>query len=94
MVLIVMAWPATAPGEPLLILEKSSNANRVVYEVDPSRPEPVHAFWEMLAEDGHVEELNSFERARIYGVTVSRHDSRGVTFTFKALPEYPVTGDY
>jgi hypothetical protein len=62
--------------QPLFVIERSTNANVVHYdvnlapngEIDPNRP--IQAYWIMAALDGHREELSSFERSRAYGFTV------------------------
>ncbi len=62
--------------QPLFVIERSTNANVVHYdvnlapngEIDPNRP--IEAYWIMAALDGHRQELNSLERSRAYGFTV------------------------
>lgn len=79
---------------PLFVVERSSNANVVVYEaprapggvVDPKRP--VRGHWRMWAEDGRREELNFVERRLAYGVDVlGPTPGGGVEIALKALPE-------
>lgn len=61
----------------LFVIERNTNANVVQYDanlepdgrIDPRRP--VQAYWIMAAQDGRREELNSIERAKAYGFTVS-----------------------
>jgi len=89
--LVSVAYASKAePTDVLFALEKSTNANRVIYDVTHDSSAPVRARWEMLAEDGRYEALNSFERNRIYGVKVLNREPGSVSFTFKALPEYPI----
>jgi hypothetical protein len=75
--LLLSASPRAA-GQcgPLFVVERSVNANVVVYEavrapggvVDPKRP--VHGHWRMWAEDGRMEELNALEKRLAYGIDV------------------------
>lgn len=91
----VLAAPrAAAQCAPLFVIERSSNANVVVYEavrapggvVDPRQP--VAAHWRMLAEDGRREELNGIERRLAYGVEVVGSGSEGgVEIAVRALRE-------
>jgi hypothetical protein len=82
LVLLALATPdeptAPAPACPphLFVIERSTNANIVVYdarrlasgELDPAQP--VDVYWIMKARDGQREALNAFERARAYGSDV------------------------
>lgn len=77
---------------PLFVVERSSNANVVVYEaprapggvVDPKRP--VRGHWRMWAEDGHREELSFIEKRLAYGVDVlGPTPGGGVEIALKAL---------
>lgn len=61
---------------PLFVIERSGNKNMVQYEaqltgegsLDPR--EPVIAYWVMLANGGHREELTLLERHLAYGFTI------------------------
>jgi hypothetical protein len=63
-------------AQPLFVIERNTNANVVHYDarlapggnLDPNRP--VTAYWVMAAEDGRREELNSYERNRVYGFNI------------------------
>ena len=88
------AGPAAAQCAPLFVVERSVNANVVVYEaarapggvVDPKRP--VRGHWRMWAEGGQREELNAIERRLAYGVEVHDAGSAGaVEIALKALPD-------
>lgn len=83
--------PCKASPYPAFILERTTNANRVVYEVDPAKHEPVHPYWKMLQADGHTEELTAYERKKIYGVTFLAKSENGSRFSIQALPAYPLT---
>jgi hypothetical protein len=80
--LVGSAWPTPAHAAPpltahrLFRIERSKNANVVCFDalvqaggLDPSRP--IDAFWLMLAENGHREELTWTERRLAYGFSVS-----------------------
>jgi hypothetical protein len=75
----------------LFTLERSQNANQVVYELKPSvaagAPYLIHPYWRMLAQDGHTEELTGMERG-VYGVQVSVDTADSVVFALKALTSY------
>lgn len=82
--LLLLGAPRVAAGcEPLFVVERSSNANVVVYEavrapggvVDPKQP--VAAHWRLWAKDGRREELNGIERRLAYGVDVVSAGSAG-----------------
>lgn len=82
---------------PLFVVERSVNANVVVYEVardpggvvDPKRP--VHGHWVMWAEDGHREELNAIERRLAYGIDVLGAGAGGAfEIAVRALRERPI----
>jgi len=90
----VSARNAAAQCGPLFVVERSVNANVVVYEavrapggvVDPKRP--VQGHWQMWAEDGRREELNAIERRLAYGVEVLGTGSAGgVEIALRALRE-------
>lgn len=87
---LFLASIAQGAYEPAFILERSTNANRLVYEADLAKPAPIHPYWEMRAQDGHPEELNSFERNNVYGTKILARDEN-VSFEFKGLPGIPVT---
>ncbi len=63
-------------AQPLFVIERNTNANVVHYDarlapggdLDPSRP--VTAYWVMAAEDGRREDLNSYERSKVYGFNI------------------------
>lgn len=91
------ARPAASQCAPLFVVERSVNANVVVYEadrapggvVDPKRP--VRGHWVMWAEDGHREELNAIERRLAYGVDVlGTGAGGGVEIAVRALRERPI----
>ena len=69
---------------PLFTVERSLNANVVVYaavrgadgRLDPKKP--VRVYWLMRAEDGRELRLNFFERLRAYGVEATGSPEPGV----------------
>ena len=79
------------PGE-LFRIERSKNANVVVYEAKPGRgapldpDEPVTASWVLLASTGAREPLTFFERLFAYGFDV-RREAPGFALTLKALKD-------
>ena len=91
----------TAPQkkpQPLFIIERSKNANVVHYDarltadgkLDPK--EPVIAYWVMLAEDGHREELNWIEKKKAYGFDIKPDPSvNGYKMTVVAAPQRQIT---
>lgn len=80
-----------AAAQPLFTLERTTNSNRVVYEWDSAKADSVHPYWIMLNEDGHLEELNSYERMNVYGVKVEENNEKALRFHLRALPSYPLT---
>jgi hypothetical protein len=76
-VLVVLLLPGSALSgskhQPLFFIERNKNANRLHYVLDlngrgdPKQDGPVSAYWQMLAEDGHREELTWLERNFAYG---------------------------
>ena len=91
---LAAARGAAAQCGSLFVVERSVNANVVVYEarrapggvVDPKRP--VHGHWLMRAEDGRREELNAIERRLAYGVDVlGTGAGGGVDIAIRALRE-------
>ena len=95
LLLLALAAPrAAAQCAPLFVVERSSNANVVVYEavrapggvVDPRQP--VQAHWRMWAADGRREELNGIEKRLAYGVEVlGAGDGGSVEIAIRALRE-------
>ena len=91
--LAVPSFASDLPGySSLFNIEKSSNANYVVYEVNLSNPSnPVHPYWVMKAEDGHYEELNNLERTEAFGVTITSRNTTALQFEIAAFPSHPIT---
>ncbi len=98
-ILLFTAGPAWAETSvPLFVIERSVNKNVVHYDarlapdgkLDPK--EPVIAYWIMLAEDGHREDLNWLERTKAYGFSI-QPDSRPGAYRMLlvAYPERPIT---
>jgi hypothetical protein len=96
---LVLTLPlfACAPGRSgadskrLFVIERSLNANIVVYEavrgkdgrLDPAHP--VAAYWLLKADKGQRQELNPFEEMMAYGFDVGNGPQGSVTITLKAL---------
>ena len=72
----------------LFVLERTTNKNQLIYERINNGKVEIHPYWQMLATDGHLEELNSYERNKVYGTVVSERDG-SAQFIIKALPSYP-----
>jgi hypothetical protein len=89
---------AEADLQPLFTIERSKNANVVHYDarlgadgkLDPK--EPVVAYWIMLAEDGHREDLNWVEKKKAYGFDI-KPDSAGDGYrmTVVSAPDRQIT---
>lgn len=82
-ILTSIVIPAYAKNtQPLFVIERSTNKNVVHYDAQLTRDgsldpkEPVIAYWVMLANGGHREELTPFERRMAYGFTI-QPDSSG-----------------
>lgn len=82
---------------PLFVIERSLNANVVLYEpgvrpdgtLDPEKP--VTVTWRLDAQDGRREGLNFIERMRAYGVDVAPLSERDAwRVKVRALPTRPL----
>lgn len=82
---------------PLFVIERSVNANVVLYEagfradggLDPKTP--LRVTWRLDAEDGRREGLNFIERVRAYGVDVAPLGERDAwRVKVRALPTRPL----
>lgn len=82
---------------PLFVIERSLNANVVLYEpgvrpdgtLDPEKP--VTVTWRLDAQDGRREGLNFIERIRAYGVDVAPLSERDAwRVKVRALPSRPL----
>jgi hypothetical protein len=89
---------AQAQTQPLFIIERSKNANVVHYDaqiaadgrLDPK--EPVIAYWIMLAQDGHREDLKWVEKKKAYGFGIKPDPSNGsYQMTVVSAPARPIT---
>ena len=88
---VLSAAPAQCPVE-LFRIERSKNANVVVYEARPGSKtaldpdEPVTASWVLLASKGQRQSLNFFERLFAYGFEVKLGPlAQNALLTLKAL---------
>jgi len=79
----------------LFVIERSKNANIVVYDAKSGptgelRPsEPVVAYWLLNAKQGQREELNALERNHAYGFDVTPSDTPGTyVLAFKASRQH------
>jgi hypothetical protein len=101
-VLAAIGEAAGSVGDPcpahLFIIERSKNANIVVYDAnrgpagDFAASEPVVAYWLLNGERGQREELNAVERKRAYGFDVTPGDTPGTyAMAFKASRKRSLT---
>jgi hypothetical protein len=88
---VLAAEPAACPAE-LFRIERSKNANVVVYEAKPGRDtvldvdDPVSASWLLLATTGKRESLTFFEKLFAYGFEVRlARSAQTAVLTLKAL---------
>ena len=98
LLLLATAAPGQAPAAEnapcpphLFIIERSKNANIVVYDAnrepagDLVASRPVDVYWLMNADKGQREELNAVEQQRAYGIDVAPGKKPGTyTVTFRA----------
>lgn len=87
----------TCPDE-LFRIERSKNANVIVYELqrgpggEVDRAQPVRASWIMLASHGEREDLNLLERTMAYGFEVADAAPRpGWILRLKAEKKRPIS---
>jgi hypothetical protein len=84
-------------SETLFVVARNTNANEIHYvaNIGAKRAldltEPVSAYWIMVAEDGHRENLTWFENGHAYGFSVQQ-DAKGnsVVMTIKAMDKFPI----
>jgi len=88
---------ADEPCGPLFVIERDTNANIVLYEVERHRDgavdgqRPVRVTWRLDAEDGRREGLNIVERRWAYGVDVEPLAERDAwRLRVRALPTRPL----
>jgi hypothetical protein len=94
------AWAQSASAEaprltPLFSISRSKNKNVVHYVARSrgailDRERPIHAYWQMLAEDGRREELSWAERKLAYGFAVSKLSERGCSLRLVAFEQRPL----
>jgi len=76
---------------PLFVVERSLNANVVVYELRRApggavdAKQPVRGHWIMFGEDGRREELNALEKRLAYGIDVLETVPDGAVIAVRAL---------
>jgi len=92
--------PAAADPCPkhLFVIERSKNANIVVYDAnrgpggDFAASEPVVAYWLVAGEKGKREQLNAVERERAYGFDIAPGDTPGTfSMAVRADPKRRLT---
>jgi Domain of unknown function (DUF4833) len=84
--------------EHLFVIERSKNANIVVYDAnrgsagDLTTSEPVVAYWLLAGEKGKREQLNAVERERAYGFDIAPGDTPGTfSMAVRADPKRRLT---
>jgi hypothetical protein len=92
--LLALGETAGSVGDPcpahLFVIERSKNANIVVYDAnrgaggDFAASEPVVAYWLLNGEKGKREELNVVERKQAYGFDVTPGEPGTFALAFKA----------
>jgi hypothetical protein len=76
----------------LFYVQRSVNANTVVYIARPDHPDdPVEAYWRLFNIDGHIRTLNFAEQLLAYGVSHEHGTGLNVSFHIRALPEQELT---
>jgi hypothetical protein len=90
--------PAQAGTQPLFIIARNTNANVVHYDAQLTadgkldRKKPVIAYWVMLAQDGHRENLNWIEKKMAYGFNIKPYPSvNGYQMTIVAARQRSIT---
>ena len=102
MLLGVLGEASAAVGqlcpEHLFVIERSKNANIVVYDAnrgpggDFAVSEPVVAYWLLAGDKGKREELNVVERERAYGFDIAPGDAPGTfSMAVRADPKRRLT---
>jgi hypothetical protein len=88
-------FPVPHDPDMLFYIERSVNANTVVYAAPPGPggrndpASPIDVYWRWYNVDGHRKPLNFVERMFAYGVTAETNGppGNGIVFTVAALPE-------
>lgn len=91
-------YPIPAEPNQLFYIERSSNANTVIYTANLDKDgkldddEPITAFWRWYRVDGHKKPLNFAERMMAYGIKSVKHDGPNGAYSFRvaAMPERPL----
>ena len=96
---VAAAADASCPPH-MFIIERSTNANVVVYDANRGADgqlvasEPVIVYWLMKAQQGQREELNLIERKEAYGIHVTPGQTPGTfQMALKADPKKAMTVD-
>jgi hypothetical protein len=90
--LTTLTVAAITPEGRLFEIERSKNANIVVYDVrlNPrgtiDTRNPIDGYWIRLAEDGRRDELSGLEKRLAYGWEAKPHGEDKILLTLKALP--------
>ncbi len=82
--------PALGKAIPLFIVQRSTNANELVYEAtltDSGFPkqDPIQVHWVMKAKEGGSEALTAFEKKSVFGAQIQKVSDDEVSFSLKAL---------
>ncbi|MGH1454185.1 MAG: DUF4833 domain-containing protein [Paracoccaceae bacterium] len=84
-------WPQPADQGQVFYLQRSMNANTVVYSAHMQagaldQATPLHAYWRRFNDGGEVKPLKPFERRLAYGVR-ARKQGDGYVIRFAGLPQ-------
>ncbi len=85
-------WPQPADAGQVFFLQRSMNANTVVYAARISadgtldKRHPLTAYWRRFNDAGEVKPLKAFEKRLAYGVRAKKTD-RGYSVRFAGLPQ-------
>ncbi|WP_176440839.1 DUF4833 domain-containing protein [Oceanicola sp. 22II-s10i] len=90
------AYQTPRDGGQVFYIQRSSNANTVVYatkvsggQIDPKTP--VSAYWRRYNTSGEAKALGSMERSMAYGVSSKANGDGTYNVSFKALPSKVMT---
>ena len=81
----------------LFYVQRSSNANTIVYELNlgsngqPDADEPVHPYWIRYTEGGKKEDLNYIQRKFAYGVNAKALGNGKYDIRFVSYKKFPLT---
>ncbi len=90
------SWPVPNDPNQLFFVQRSMNANTVVYAANYAddgtldRNEPITAYWRRFNTDGAARALSFVEARFAYGVRARAQDNGQFSVTLRALPDFPL----